>query len=553
MATFQEWMVANRFEKFLDDFEHQLGVQTVSDLAYVTAADLEQLGVMPVQRRPFEELVAVPLVPTSLTVGPRAISSFPAPPSAAQSRASPVDASKERVTTTRPRADACGADGRESGSDTDAEYDGSPDEESSSNDEAVAGSTRRVYKKRKFGQARSRRNADDAAVLGGIARPQHLLTRYSNCTARAPSQSATSAGKSRISVDADGRCSCKSVIASFADRFSPARRMARERRRAEESGDCKGGQNEFNDARLGPIVVELLFDGGGNAVVHEKCVRAFLGVSNSWLASRHKAAIKASQAPTVIMTKAEISSSPIADDIINRIIRPDTCLLSLSQFFSSSAGDSRFRLLATYTSHALSVRLSNRMKQSERELFVAFVRAHRTPTGCTSDKSGRYHGAAYYSDAKWTVMRCVGDNKGVGETRLSFSAAFIEALVASGMPKVNNEVPLRWLKEYFSSTRRVDAMMVPSEEHTTRYQHKTDACSTCECLRSDLRSARQVVKCHAQQSDQGFLIRQQAIAEVKQTIDDLQTASEKHEEEAATAVHHHRTCVADSSARYGRL
>ena len=553
MATFQEWMVANRFEKFLDDFEHQLGVQTVSDLAYVTAADLEQLGVMPVQRRPFEELVAVPLVPTSLTVGPRAISSFPAPPSAAQSRASPVDASKERVTTTRPRADACGADGRESGSDTDAEYDGSPDEESSSNDEAVAGSTRRVYKKRKFGQARSRRNADDAAVLGGIARPQHLLTRYSNGTARAPSQSATSAGKSRISVDADGRCSCKSVIASFADRFSPARRMARERRRAEESGVCKGGQNEFNDARLGPIVVELLFDGGGNAVVHEKCVRAFLGVSNSWLASRHKAAIKASQAPTVIMTKAEISSSPIADDIINRIIRPDTCLLSLSQFFSSSAGDSRFRLLATYTSHALSVRLSNRMKQSERELFVAFVRAHRTPTGCTSDKSGRYHGAAYYSDAKWTVMRCVGDNKGVGETRLSFSAAFIEALVASGMPKVNNEVPLRWLKEYFSSTRRVDGMMVPSEEHTTRYQHKTDACSTCECLRSDLRSARQVVKCHAQQSDQGFLIRQQAIAEVKQTIDDLQTASEKHEEEAATAVHHHRTCVADSSARYGRL
>jgi len=100
METLQKWMVENRFEKFLDDFEQRLGVQTVSDLAYVTAADVEQLGVMPVQRRRFEQLVVVPLAPTSITVGPRAIFSFPAPRSAAQMRASPVDASKERVTTT---------------------------------------------------------------------------------------------------------------------------------------------------------------------------------------------------------------------------------------------------------------------------------------------------------------------------------------------------------------------------------------------------------------------------------------------------------------------
>jgi len=33
METLQEWMVAIRFENFLDGFEKQLGGQTVSDLA----------------------------------------------------------------------------------------------------------------------------------------------------------------------------------------------------------------------------------------------------------------------------------------------------------------------------------------------------------------------------------------------------------------------------------------------------------------------------------------------------------------------------------------
>jgi len=57
MATLQEWMTANRFEQYVEDFEKKLGVGTVSDLAYVTADDLELIMVMPVQRRRFLELM----------------------------------------------------------------------------------------------------------------------------------------------------------------------------------------------------------------------------------------------------------------------------------------------------------------------------------------------------------------------------------------------------------------------------------------------------------------------------------------------------------------
>jgi len=51
-------MTTNRFEPYLVAFEEELGVQTVSDLAFVTPGDLEQLGVMPVQRRLFELLLS---------------------------------------------------------------------------------------------------------------------------------------------------------------------------------------------------------------------------------------------------------------------------------------------------------------------------------------------------------------------------------------------------------------------------------------------------------------------------------------------------------------
>jgi len=74
------------------------------------------------------------------------------------------------------------------------------------------------------------------------------------------------------------------MIVSFAHQLTPARRTARERHTAEKDGDCKGAQSVYNYARLGSIILDLLFDGQGNVVVHETCAREFLGVSNSWLA-----------------------------------------------------------------------------------------------------------------------------------------------------------------------------------------------------------------------------------------------------------------------------
>ncbi|OSX75738.1 hypothetical protein BU14_0223s0011 [Porphyra umbilicalis] len=584
MSSLRDWMTTNRFEKYLVAFEEEMGVQTVSDLEFVTPGDLEQLGVMPVQRRRFQRLVSAQSVQTALPAAPRTaqgmLPALPASPEAALLVVAPLSAApavsrpwappmgisivnagaavsggqttndlqmdKGGDSTKRParntespsrfgrRANVPEDPTQDDGSSDGSDFQIDPEDESSGTDSTDINSTRRARKRRKYVPGPARR-LNHATVLAEGRAWRHLPGTYSNGTVPTSFEAASSAPASRVSFDANGRCSCKSVMTSFADRLTPARRTARERRKAEKDGDCKGAQSVYNYARLGSIVMDLLFDGQGNMVVHEKCAREFLGVSNAWLAQRHKQAVQAAKAPVVLMTKSEIASSPNSEGLIKRIIRPDTCLLSVSQFYTSSSENWRFKVVAVYSDHALSGRPSNRMKSAERELFVVFVRAHRTPTGRTPDKNGRYHGAAYYLDAKWKVLRMAADKVSGDCARLSFSAGFIEALVASGRAKVNGEVPLRWLKEYFGSTLRVDGMAVPSEEHTTLYPHKTDACSTCECLRADLRSARQ------------------AIAEVKRTIADLEAAHEAHEDEAACAVQHHRKCVVNAAKRYERL
>jgi len=443
MATLPEWMTANRFEKYVEDFEKKLGVGTVSDLAYVTAGDLELIKVMPVQRRRFLELMK-------------------------PGRAAPSQPSRERSPSRMPLVTAiatvAGSSGvrvarRSTGRDADVDYTiESFSGDDTDEDTATATSTVPVTKRRKTVQSLLRRQKDKDVLADGSGRAR-LPPSYANRHVR----DLSAAGTSRHTMDADRSCTCKTVLLSYAGRLAPARRSAKERRQAEEVGDRKGGQTTYKYSRLGRIATELLFDWRGNWLVHASCAGEFLGVSNAWLASRHKNAVRQAREATRYMTKSEIVSSPNVNRLIPQILRPDSCLLSIGQFFSSSAADARFELISYHTAHGLSGKSSNRTKIVERKLFSEFFAAHRTPTGRTTDSNGHFHGAAYYLDGKWTVMRTYKED----DTRLSFYAAFNKALLASGMPVVHPDVPLRWMQERFGTTRRVDGIVGPSPEHTT--------------------------------------------------------------------------------------
>lgn len=187
----------------------------------------------------------------------------------------------------------------------------------------------------------------------------------------------------------------------------------------------------------------------------------------------------------------------------------------------------------------------------ERTKFSRFVWAHRSPTGRTADKWGRFHGALFYLDAKWVALR--GTRQNGTTSRQTFSESFNKALIADGLPAVHADVPRRWLREMFGSFNRLEGRSVPSDEHTTLYSHKTDAFATSCFFQEDPRQANQTLKRHRQRSDQESLDRRQAIEDTLRLINDVEQAMLSHKDNAASAIAYHHWCVDHAAERYRKL
>lgn len=354
---------------------------------------------------------------------------------------------------------------------------------------------------------------------GGSARVR-LPTKHEDGAPKAsnPRDAASGMGHATLVMGHASECGRKEVLTSFEAQLAIAKRKAREKLLVPGGRDQR--QSDYNYARLGVVAVDLLFDSTGNCVVHGQCAREYLRVSHWWLAKLYNRAIEAAQVPVRRMDKSEVAASTNADMLISCIRRPSECLLSTLQFFKSCSMTYVFDIICP-SAHGLIGKPSNRTKVAKQQKFSEFVRAHRSPTGRTADKHGRPHLAAFYLDAKWTVLR---DPVNEDNSRLSFSSSFNAALVAAGLPIVHGDVLLRWLRLLLGFTKRNDGSIVPSNEHTTLYLHKTDACSTCLCLSAEIRSETQVLKRHLQHNDQATMDRHEAVQATRLVVTDLEGA-----------------------------
>lgn len=244
-------------------------------------------------------------------------------------------------------------------------------------------------------------------------------------------------------------------------------------------------------------------------------------------------------------------SDPCCKSVVNCIQTPDSCLLSTRQYFMSVSADTIIDVAGNSADHGLKGSLSNRAKMVERTKFARFVWAHRSPTGRTADKWGRFHGASFYLDAKWVALR--GTRQKGTTSRQTFSESFNEALIADGLPAVHADVPRRWLREMFGSFKRLEGRSVPSDEHTTLYSHKTDAFATSCFFQEDPRQANQTLKRHRQRSDQESLDRRQAIKDTLRLINDVEQAMVSRKDNAASAIAYHHWCVDHAAERYRKL
>lgn len=247
------------------------------------------------------------------------------------------------------------------------------------------------------------------------------------------------------------------------------------------------------------------------------------------------------------MKKSEVLARPNCDGLVRRILRPDGRLLPLHQYFSGACSGTVLHVVSDRVAHGLMGVLSNRAEGAERTKFVAFVQANRTSTGRTADNNERYDRAAHYLDSKWVVLR--PNQRARTDSRLSFSSGFNAALVSAGLPALHEDIPLRWLRAMFGSTKRVGGQSSSLEDHTTLHPHKTDACATCNFFSADLLQAQQTLKRHLQQPDQGAMDRQSAIKGTQKLIHDLQAVASQYKRKALSALEYLRECVEGAAQR----
>ena len=265
-----------------------------------------------------------------------------------------------------------------------------------------------------------------------------------------------------------------------------------------------GTMSEYNLPRLRLYLLEHAFDAQGSVVVHLVCLQGMLNVSNWFCSSLHKDAIARARAKTESIPKSKVVSLKLTDE---EVLRPEGSVGSLSVYLSTLKDEDMVTVVTQVGRHGLTGKPSNGASTRERELFVDFVKEHRSPTGRTQDATGRYHGAEFYLISRLTEIKTQSGRETKDEDAV-LEIAFKKAL--QGRSLVALEKPYKPPSGTTIRTWLLEDFGIRSEHgHTTLFPHKTDACAICSSLEVDIKSVEMWLKRHGQQtSDAGSIERQ---------------------------------------------
>jgi len=82
------------------------------------------------------------------------------------------------------------------------------------------------------------------------------------------------------------------------------------------------------------------------------------------------------------------------------------------------------------------------------------VRAHPSPKGRTPYTHGRHHGATFYLDGTWSVLRHTQPTFELKRVNFSFSGGFNEALISTGHSAVISMTAVCPLSLFFGASER---------------------------------------------------------------------------------------------------
>ena len=132
-----------------------------------------------------------------------------------------------------------------------------------------------------------------------------------------------------------------------------------------------------------------------------RCLAKGLQISLGFLSATHRAAAKLSNSPTMELTKFAVMQRQAAD----RVLVPSDSLLSQSAFLKTLKDTDKVKVvMSREICHKSVGKPSNNKRAMVENLFIQFVREHRSPTGRTPDEKGLFHGAEYHLDSRYRAL-----------------------------------------------------------------------------------------------------------------------------------------------------
>jgi len=161
-----------------------------------------------------------------------------------------------------------------------------------------------------------------------------------------------------------------------------------------QGGSGHSGKCKFNYSRLRVALMNAhIWDQFGCCIVHHGCLAKRIGVNHVFLASLRSLMIKNARTPLTELSKREVLSRGIVDDVIVPI---EFQHLSAKDYLEEIDGDAMVRVPVSkvVSHHGLIGKRSNHSAMEQRSLFAVFIETNRSPSGIACDESVRKNGAA---------------------------------------------------------------------------------------------------------------------------------------------------------------
>ena len=252
-----------------------------------------------------------------------------------------------------------------------------------------------------------------------------------------------------------------------------------------------------------------LFDGAGNYLYCQSCIRACFSISGDRLARQRNIKRQYLQHPVIDMSKADVIEKRVSE----YVIMPNTVTTSFSKWWMSLDPETVVQFRFPHERHGNAGKPSNSAKTTVREEFLQFVDNCSQPNGRSADSTG----PTFYFSLKFATIQTPKPSAPNYEDRVAKSVVgeFNRLQREQGKGECSNGSSHNWLKTFHPKVA-----ICP---------HQEDYCDTCSKFQNLIHSKQTTIN----------RVQQSSSEDIEKLRDELQQLRADHENHRLKAQQSH--------------